>query len=50
MLTNNRLKKDSNPSLLNLDDDFFFWLVFSFTLIIGFGTRLYKIEEPDHVW
>lgn len=26
------------------------WSVFVLITLIGFGTRLYKISEPDHVW
>jgi hypothetical protein len=48
MLTTNKAKKKIKP--VTLDDNSIYWLVFIIALLIGFGTRLYKVDEPDHVW
>lgn len=31
-------------------DNKYWWWTFSFIILLAVATRLYKIEEPDHVW
>ena len=31
-------------------DESLWWGLFVFLTILAVATRLYKIEEPDHVW
>ncbi|XP_035213092.1 protein O-mannosyl-transferase 2-like isoform X1 [Stegodyphus dumicola] len=38
-----------SDTLLNIQTDTQWWLVFGVLTLLAVGTRLYKIEEPDHV-
>lgn len=43
--TNESGSKDDNTS-----EDLIWYSVFAVITLLAFGTRLYKISEPNHVW
>lgn len=46
----NEKKNGGHLSRFKSSDSLHFWICFSIITILAFGTRLYKISEPDHVW
>ena len=43
--------KSSSKNDQNNDDvRYIWWAAFALVTLFAFGTRFYKISEPDHVW